>query len=73
MNTELRLTVAAIAATLPLLSAGAAQTINFGPNRGLPAGGTVPDGYAGFDWHGAMNGGLLTRPAPISRAPTSPR
>ncbi len=54
MKTELRLTVAAIAAVLPLLSAGAAQTINFGPSSGLPTG-TVPDGYAGFDWHGAQN------------------
>jgi hypothetical protein len=56
MKTELHLTVAAIAATLPLLSAGAAQTINFGTQPGLPSGGTVPDGYAGFDWHGAQNG-----------------
>jgi hypothetical protein len=34
------------------MSAKAAQTLNFGPN--LPSG-TVPDGYAGFDWHGAQN------------------
>jgi hypothetical protein len=54
MQMELRLTVAALAATLPLLNAGAAQTINFGPSSGLPTG-TVPDGYAGFDWHGAQN------------------
>src|ERR1700731_1171459 len=52
MKTEIRLTVAAIAATLPLLCANASQTINFGQN--LPAG-TVPDGYAGFAWHGAQN------------------
>jgi len=52
MKTELRLTVAAIAATLPLLYANASQTIDFGQN--LPAG-TVPDGYAGFNWHGAQN------------------
>jgi opacity protein-like surface antigen len=52
MKTELGLTLAAIVATLPLLSANAAQTLNFGPS--LPTG-TVPDGYAGFDWHGAQN------------------
>jgi hypothetical protein len=52
MKKELRLTVAAIAATLPLLCANASQTIDFGQN--LPAG-TVPDGYAGFNWHGAQN------------------
>jgi len=52
MKAELRLTLAAIVATLPLMSANAAQTLNFGPN--LPSG-TVPDGYAGFDWHGAQN------------------
>jgi hypothetical protein len=52
MKTELRLTVAAIAATLPLLCANASQIIPFGPS--LPAG-TVPDGYAGFNWHGAQN------------------
>lgn len=52
MKTELGLTLAAIVATLPLLSANAAQTLDFGPN--LPTG-TVPDGYAGFDWHGAQN------------------
>jgi len=52
MKTELRLTLAAIVATLPLMSANAAQTLNLGPN--LPAG-MVPDGYAGFDWHGAQN------------------
>jgi opacity protein-like surface antigen len=52
MKTELCLTLAAIVATLPLMSANAAQTLNFGPN--LPSG-TVPDGYAGFDWHGAQN------------------
>jgi hypothetical protein len=56
MKTELRLTVAAIAAALPLLSAGAAQTIVFGPSATFsPTTGTVPDGYAGFDWHGALN------------------
>jgi len=54
MKTKVRLTVAAIAATLPLLNAGAVQTISFGPSSGLPDG-TVPDGYAGFDWHGAQN------------------
>jgi hypothetical protein len=54
MKTELRLTVAAIAAALPLLSAGASQTITFGPSSGL-APGTVPNGYAGFNWHGALN------------------
>jgi hypothetical protein len=53
MKTGLGLTFAAIVATLPLLSANAAQTLEFGPN--LPTG-TVPDGYAGFDWHGAQNG-----------------
>ena len=52
MKTELCLTLAAIVATLPLISANAAQTLNFGPS--LPPG-TVPDGYAGFDWHGAQN------------------
>lgn len=52
MRTESGLTLAAIIATLPLLSANAAQTLDFGPN--LPPG-TVPDGYAGFDWHGAQN------------------
>jgi len=52
MKTELGLTLAAIVATLPLLSANAAQTIDFGPN--LPTG-TVANGYAGFDWHGAQN------------------
>src|SRR6202041_4179606 len=52
MKTELRLTLAAIVATLPLISANAAQTLNFGPS--LPPG-TVPDGYAGFNWHGAQN------------------
>jgi hypothetical protein len=52
MKTELRLVLAAIVATLPLLSANATQTLDFGQN--LPAG-TVPDGYAGFDWHGAQN------------------
>ena len=56
MKTELRLTVAAIAATLPLLCANASQIIPFGPS--LPAG-TVPDGYAGFNWHGADNAELL--------------
>jgi hypothetical protein len=53
MKTELGLTFAAIVATLPLLSANAAETLEFGPN--LPTG-TVPDGYGGFDWHGAQNG-----------------
>jgi hypothetical protein len=53
MKKELGLTLVAIVATLPLLSATAAQTLDFGPN--LPTG-TVPDGYAGFDWHGAQNG-----------------
>jgi hypothetical protein len=57
MKTELGLTLAAIVATLPLLSANAAQTLDFGPN--LPTG-TVPDGYAGFDWHGAQNGVFFT-------------
>jgi hypothetical protein len=52
MKAKLRLTLAAIVAILPLMSANAAQTLNFGPN--LPSG-TVPDGYAGFDWHGAQN------------------
>jgi opacity protein-like surface antigen len=52
MKTELCLTLAAIVATLPLMSANAAQTLNFGPN--LPSG-TLPNGYAGFDWHGAQN------------------
>ncbi len=55
MQMELRLTVAAIAATLPLLSAGAAQTINFGPAPLGPPDGIIADGYAGFDWHGAQN------------------
>jgi hypothetical protein len=55
MKTELPMAVAAIAATLPLLCANASQTIDFGQN--LPAG-TVPDGYAGFTWHGAQNGVL---------------
>jgi hypothetical protein len=68
MKTELRLTVAAIAATLPLLCANASQIINFGPS--LPAG-TVPDGYAGFNWHGADNADLLDTPA--STAPSSLR
>jgi hypothetical protein len=52
MKMEIRLTVAAVAALLPLIAANASQTINFGP--GLPAG-TVPDGFAGFEWHGAQN------------------
>jgi hypothetical protein len=52
MKTKLGLTLAAIIATLPLLTTHAAQTLNFGPT--LPTG-TVPDGYAGFDWHGAQN------------------
>jgi len=52
MKTELSLTLATIIATLPLLAAHGAQTLNFGPS--LPTG-TVPDGYAGFDWHGAQN------------------
>ena len=56
MKREFRLTVAAIGATLPLLGAGAAQTITFGPSATFsPTTGTVPDGYAGFDWHGATN------------------
>ena len=55
MQMELRLTVAAIAATLPLLSAGAATTINFGPAPLGPPDGVIADGYAGFDWHGAQN------------------
>lgn len=55
MKTEVRLTVAAIAATLPLLSASAAQTINFGPAPLGPPDGLIADGYAGFDWHGATN------------------
>lgn len=57
MKTELGLTLAAILATLPLLSANAEQTLDFGSN--LPTG-TVPDGYAGFDWHGAQNGVFFT-------------
>jgi hypothetical protein len=52
MKTEIRLTVAAVAAMLPLISANASQVINFGP--GL-ADGTIPDGFAGFEWHGAQN------------------
>ena len=52
MKKELGLTLTAIVAILTLSSANAAQTIDFGPN--LPPG-TVPDGYAGFDWHGAQN------------------
>jgi hypothetical protein len=56
MKREFRLMVAAIATTLPLWTAGAAQTINFGPN--LPQG-PVPDGYAGFNWHGADNADLF--------------
>jgi hypothetical protein len=61
---ELRLTVAALAAVLPLLSAGAAQTIKFGPQPGLTSGNfpfteTVPDGYAGFNWHGAIDDEFL--------------
>jgi hypothetical protein len=52
MKMEIRLTVAAVAAMLPLIAVNASQTINFGP--GLPAG-TVPDGFAGFEWHGAQN------------------
>jgi hypothetical protein len=57
MQTELRLTLAAmVVAMLPLMTAHAAQTINFGPN--LPPG-PVPDGYAGFNWHGADNGDLF--------------
>jgi hypothetical protein len=55
MKTELRLTVAAVAAILPLLSASATQTINFGPAPLGPPDGPVADGYAGFDWHGAQN------------------
>jgi hypothetical protein len=59
MKTELRLTVAAIAAMLPLLSANATQTINLGTQPGLPSipgtGGVVPNGYAGFNWYGAEN------------------
>jgi hypothetical protein len=54
MQTELRLMVAAIAAALPLLSAHA-QTIDFGPALSP---GVVPDGYDGFNWHGADNGDL---------------
>jgi opacity protein-like surface antigen len=50
MKKELGLTLAAMIATLPL--ANAAQTIDFGSN--LPTG-TVANGYAGFDWHGAQN------------------
>jgi hypothetical protein len=57
MKTELCLTVAAIAAVLPLIAANASQTINFGPS--VPTG-TVPDGFAGFDWHGAQNGVFFT-------------
>jgi hypothetical protein len=43
---------AAIMVIVPLASAEASQTINFGPSA--PAG-TVPNGYAGFNWHGAQN------------------
>ena len=52
MKRELRLMAAAIAAMLPLASAHASQTINFGPSAPSP---TVPDGYAGFNWYGAQN------------------
>jgi hypothetical protein len=58
MKTELRLTVAALATVLPLLSAGAAQTISFGAPPVGPTTGSdsvIADGYAGFDWHGAQN------------------
>jgi hypothetical protein len=54
MKTELRLTVAAIAAALPMLSASASQTINFGETY-APVG-ALPNGYKGFDWYGAQNG-----------------
>lgn len=57
MKTDIRLTVAAVAAMLPLIAANASQTINFGPD--VPTG-TVPDGFAGFDWHGAQNGVFFT-------------
>lgn len=52
MKMEIRLTVAAVAALLPLIAANGSQIINFGP--GLPDG-TIPDGFAGFEWHGAQN------------------
>jgi hypothetical protein len=52
MKRELGLLAAAIMAIVPLASADASQTINFGPSA--PAG-TVPDGYAGFNWNGAQN------------------
>jgi hypothetical protein len=51
MKRELRLMAAAIIAIVPLAAAGA-QTIDFGPSA--PAG-TVPNGYAGFNWYGAQN------------------
>jgi hypothetical protein len=57
MKTDIRLTVAAVAAMLPLIAAHASQTINFGPD--VPTG-TIPDGFAGFDWHGAQNGVFFT-------------
>jgi hypothetical protein len=52
MKRELSLMAAAIMVIVPLASAEASQTINFGPSA--PAG-TVPNGYAGFNWHGAQN------------------
>ena len=56
MKMELRLTVTALAAALPLI-ANASQTINFGPS--VPTG-IIPDGFAGLDWHGAQNGVFFT-------------
>jgi hypothetical protein len=51
MKKELSLVAAAIMAILPLASADASQTINFGPTA--PAG-TI-NSYAGFNWYGAQN------------------
>jgi hypothetical protein len=52
MKKELSLMAAAIMVIVPLASADASQTINLGSSA--PAG-TVPDGYAGFNWYGAQN------------------
>ncbi|MGB6306830.1 MAG: hypothetical protein WBF89_03470 [Steroidobacteraceae bacterium] len=52
MKKELSLLAAAFAAMLPFAAANAWQTIEFGPS--LPSG-TVPNGYAGFNWYGAQN------------------
>jgi hypothetical protein len=51
MKKELSLVAAAIMVILPLASADASQTINFGPSA--PAG-TI-NSYAGFNWYGAQN------------------